>query len=135
MQTALFLYCLSKFHNSNVLRMFKVWKLLRVHPHKLKSKPFIEMSPNFTHFNKMVSMRPSILNFRSISQFLQPWVRNWQHCGSEKYAFVKNPTPLTVFAAHSSKFAQTLTTRLQRASRSRIFDFNPRSPLKKFKNF
>ena len=47
----------------------------------------------------------------------------------------KNPTPPTVFAAHSSKFAQTLTTKLQRASRSRIFDFNPRSPLKKFKNF
>ena len=39
------------------------------------------------------------------------------------------------FAAHSSKFAQTLTTKLQRASRSRIFDFDPRSPLKKFKNF
>ena len=109
---------------------------LRVHPPqiKLKSKLLIRSSPNFTHI-KIVSMRPPILNFRSISQFWQPWARNWQHCGSEKYAFVKNPTPPTVFAAHSSKFAQTLTTKLQRASRSRIFDFNPRSPLKKFKNF
>ena len=48
---------------------------------------------------------------------------------------IKNPTPPTVFAAHTSNFAQTLRTKLQRASRSRIFDFHPRSPLKKFKIF
>ena len=45
------------------------------------------------------------------------------------------PTPPTVFAAHSSNFAQTLRTELQRASRSRIFDFHPRSPLKNSKFF
>ena len=45
---------------------------LRVHPPiKLKSKLLIRSSPNFTHI-KMVSMRPPILNFRSISQFWQP---------------------------------------------------------------
>ena len=35
----------------------------------------------------------------------------------------KNPTPPTVFAAHPSNFAQTLTTKLQRASSSWIFEF------------
>ena len=43
-----------------------------------------------------------------------------------KKGFIKNPTLPTVFAAHSSNFAQSLTTKLQRASRSRIFDFSPR---------
>ena len=78
-------------------------------------------------------MRLPILNFKSISQFWQPWARNWQHCGSEKYAFVKNPTPPTVFASHSSHFAQTITTKYKRVSRSRIFHFHSGSPLKKFK--
>ena len=31
--------------------------------------------------------------------------------------------PVLVFAAHPSNFAQTLTTKLQRSSRSRIFEF------------
>ena len=103
---------------------------LRVHPPiKLRAKLLIGLSPNFTHI-KIVSMRPPILNMRSISQFWQPWARNWQRCWSEKYAFTKNHTPPLVFAAHSSNFVQTLTTKLQRASRSWIFDFHPRSPLK-----
>ena len=109
--------------------------VLRVHPPiKLKSKLLIRSSPNFTHI-KIVSMRPSILNFKLISQLWQLWARNWQHCGSEKYFSIKNPTPPTVFAEHSSKFAQALTTKLQRAFRSWIFDFHPRPPLKKFKIF
>ena len=43
-------------------------------------------------------------------------------------AFLKNPLPLkvttpTVFAAHPSNFAQTLTTKFERSSRSPIFQF------------
>ena len=41
----------------------------------------------------------------------------------EKPFTLKNPTPPTVFAAHPSNYAQILTTKLQRASRSRIFEF------------
>ena len=41
----------------------------------------------------------------------------------EKPVTRKNPTPLSVFAAHPSNFEQTLTTKLPRASRSRIFEF------------
>ena len=41
----------------------------------------------------------------------------------EKHVTLKNPTPPTVFAAHPSNFAQTLTTKLRRAFRIRIFDF------------
>ena len=48
---------------------------------------------------------------------------NWQHCDSKKKAITKNSTPPTVFAAHSLNCEQTLTTKLQRASRSRIFEF------------
>ena len=48
----------------------------------------------------------------------------------EKPVTLKNPTPPIVFAAHPSNFAQTLTTKSPRSSRSRIFNFHPRSPLK-----
>ena len=41
----------------------------------------------------------------------------------EKPVTLKNLTPPTVFSAHPSNFARTLTTKLQRASRSRIFEF------------
>ena len=51
----------------------------------------------------------------------------------KKTVTLKNPTPPTVFAAHSSNFAQTLTTKLKRSFRSRIFDFHPRSIPKIFK--
>ena len=40
-------------------------------PVKLKSRLLIGSSPNFTDI-KIVSMRPPILNFKSISQFWQP---------------------------------------------------------------
>ena len=103
-------------------------------PKKLKSKLLIGSSPNFTYI-KILSMRPPILNFKSIYQFWQPWARNGQHCGSEKKAFIKIPTPPTFLAAHYSKFAQTLTSKLQRASRSWIFDFYPPSLLKNLKIF
>ena len=52
-----------------------------------------------------------------------------------KIGLHENSTPPTVFAAHSSNFAQTLTTKLQRAFRSRNFDFRPRAPLKNTKIF
>ena len=41
----------------------------------------------------------------------------------KKTVNLNNPTPPTVFAAHPSNFAQTLTTKLQRASWSRIFEY------------
>ena len=73
-------------------------------PMKLKSKLLIESSLNFGQM-RIESMQPTILNFKSISQFWQRWSRNRQHCGSEKYAFIKNPTPPTVFAANFWNFA------------------------------
>ena len=51
----------------------------------------------------------------------------------KKKAFTKNPTAPTVFKAHPSNFAYTLTTKLQRASKSWIFDFHPQSTLKNSK--
>ena len=96
----------------------------RVHPLiKLKSKLLTGSSLNLNHI-KIASMRLLNLNFKSVSQYWQPWARNWQHCISEKQAFTKNPTPPTVFATYSSNFAQTLTTKIPKASRSSILDFN-----------
>ena len=44
----------------------------------------------------------------------------------EKPITLKHPTPPTVFAEHPSNFAQNLTTKLRRASRTRIFEFASR---------
>ena len=133
-KTSTYKYCTSKYcrlkDQTNPCKI-----ILKVHPPiKLKSKRLFGSSLNFTII-KIVLMRPPILNFKSISQFWQSWARNRQHCGSKIYAFINNPTPPTVFEAHSSNFAQTLKSSLQRASRSRIFYFCPWSIQKKSKIF
>ena len=128
----------------NFLKDTKAWNkhdkllswsnIIRVFPVKLKSKLLILSSPKFTHMKK-VSVRPFISNFRSISELSQPWVRNWQHCGSEKKAFVMNPTPPTVFEVGTQFFFYGPIIKLQRASSVRIFDFHPGFLLIIFKIF
>ena len=51
----------------------------------------------------------------------------------KKPVTLKNPTPPTVFEEYPSNFAKTLTAKLQRAARSPILNFHPRSLPKKFK--
>ena len=54
---------------------------------------------------------------------------------AKKKAFAKNPTPTTVFEVETRIFFNGPKFNLQRVSRSRIFDFHPGSPRKKFKVF
>ena len=75
---------------------------------------------------KMVSMRPPIPNFKSISQF-------WQHCSTVKWTFGKNPPPPTVLERKTWIFFYRPTIKLWWASRRWIFDYHPGSFLKNSK--